>query len=84
MLRNYKIRIEYDGTAYHGWQRQMKDRTIQQEIERALSTMAAGRITLNGSGRTDAGVHAYGQVANFLYETELAPEAFAKCPCTSS
>jgi tRNA pseudouridine38-40 synthase len=78
MLKNFKILIEYDGTAYHGWQRQKKDRTIQQEIENALSTMTAGRVTLNGSGRTDAGVHALGQVANFHCEADLSEAVFQK------
>ena len=78
MLKNFKIIIEYDGTRYHGWQRQADDRTIQQEIENALSTMTAGRITLYGSGRTDAGVHAFGQVANFLCQTDLSAAVFQK------
>jgi tRNA pseudouridine38-40 synthase len=78
MLKNFKILIEYDGSNYHGWQRQKADRTIQQEIENALSTMTAGQVTLFGSGRTDAGVHACGQVANFLCETDLTPEVFLK------
>ena len=77
-MKNFKILIEYDGTAYHGWQRQKSDRTIQQEIEGALSTMTAGQVKLIGSGRTDAGVHACGQVANFLSQTDLAPEVFQK------
>ena len=75
---NFKIVIEYDGTAYHGWQRQKEDRTIQQEIEQALSTMTGKPLTLNGSGRTDAGVHALGQVANYRCETDLTPEIFLK------
>lgn len=78
MLKNFKILIEYDGTAYHGWQRQKKDRTIQQEIEQALFTMTAGQVTLIGSGRTDAGVHALGQVANFQCETNLTDAVFQK------
>jgi len=78
MLKNFKIIVEYDGTGYHGWQRQKADRTIQQEIEQALETMTAGQITLCGSGRTDAGVHAFGQTANFLCETDLSPEVFKK------
>ncbi len=77
-LSNFKIIIEYDGTAYHGWQRQKSDRSIQGEIEKALSTMTGGLVTLIGSGRTDAGVHALGQVANFLCETKLSPEVFQK------
>ena len=77
-LLNFKMIIEYDGTDYHGWQRQKEDRTIQQEIEQALSSMTTQRIILNGSGRTDAGVHAFGQVANFQSDTELSPEVFQK------
>ncbi|CAB1085430.1 tRNA pseudouridine(38-40) synthase (EC [Olavius algarvensis Delta 1 endosymbiont] len=75
---NFKIIIEYDGTHYHGWQRQKDDRTIQQEIENALSAMTAERVTLTGSGRTDAGVHAYGQVANFICDTGLSETVFQK------
>jgi len=78
MEKNFKIIIEYDGSAYHGWQRQKQDRTIQQEIETALLTMVGQRVVLHGSGRTDAGVHAYGQVANFCCETDLTPEIFQK------
>lgn len=77
-LSNFKLIIEYDGTGYHGWQRQKSDRSIQGEIEQALSTMTGGPVTLIGSGRTDAGVHALGQVANFLCETKLSPEVFQK------
>jgi tRNA pseudouridine38-40 synthase len=57
-LSNFKITVEYDGTAYHGWQRQKNNRTIQQEIEQALSTMTGEPVTLTGSGLTDAGVYA--------------------------
>ncbi len=78
MVKNFKLIIEYDGTRYHGWQRQKDDRTVQQEIEQALSTMTARQVTLNGSGRTDAGVHAFGQVANFRCETDLTQEIFQK------
>jgi tRNA pseudouridine38-40 synthase len=77
-LSNFKIIIEYDGTDYHGWQRQKSDRTIQQEIEGAISTMTSSRVALTGSGRTDAGVHAFGQVANFTCDTDFAPEVFQK------
>ncbi|HUV78765.1 MAG TPA: tRNA pseudouridine(38-40) synthase TruA [Desulfobacterales bacterium] len=75
-MQNFKIIIEYDGSAYHGWQRQATDRTIQGEIENALMTMTENRVTLIGSGRTDAGVHAYGQVANFRCNTSLGSEVF--------
>jgi tRNA pseudouridine38-40 synthase len=75
MTKNFKLIIEYDGSRYHGWQRQKEDRSIQGEIEKALKTITAGSVTLIGSGRTDAGVHAQGQVANFESNTRLEPEA---------
>ena len=64
-MRNLKIIIEYDGAAYHGWQRQPDDITIQQTLEEKISIITRERIRLTGSGRTDAGVHAVAQVANF-------------------
>jgi tRNA pseudouridine38-40 synthase len=76
MKQNYKLIIEYDGTRYHGWQRQAQDRTIQGTIESALKIMVKEEIALIGSGRTDAGVHALGQVANFRCAANLAPQAF--------
>ena len=78
MLKNFKITIEYDGSSYHGWQRQTSDRTIQGEIEKALMTMTGEKVALIGSGRTDAGVHAFGQVANFHCDTALSPGNFQK------
>jgi tRNA pseudouridine38-40 synthase len=78
MKQNFKLTIEYDGTGYHGWQRQKEDRSIQAEIETALSTMTRKKISLAGSGRTDAGVHALGQVATFSCDTLLSAEAFHK------
>ena len=77
-MKNFKIIIEYDGTRYHGWQRQKKDATIQGEIEDAIWTMSHNRVTLYGSGRTDAGVHARGQTANFHCDTDLKPEDFQR------
>ena len=74
MTKNFKITIEYDGTRYHGWQRQKNDRTIQEEIEKAVLAITGQNVSLTGSGRTDAGVHAYGQVANFKCETNLAAQ----------
>ena len=74
MIKNFKITIEYDGTRYHGWQRQKIDRTIQEEIEKAILTITGQKVSLTGSGRTDAGVHAYAQVANFKCETNLEPQ----------
>ena len=62
---NIKLTVEYDGTNYHGWQTQPNGPTIQAVLERALSLFFAESIRIIGSGRTDAGVHALGQVANF-------------------
>jgi len=78
MQKNIKLIIEYDGTAYNGWQRQKNGRTIQEEIEKALMLMTGRKVTLTGAGRTDAGVHSLGQVANFICDTRLEPEAFIK------
>lgn len=77
-MTNFKLTVEYDGTAYSGWQRQAEEPTVQAEIERALASMTRSSITLTGAGRTDAGVHALGQVANFHCDTRLGPEAFLK------
>lgn len=71
MVRNIKLLIAYDGTAYHGWQSQLNKPTIQETIEKALYTVMKQKINLTGSGRTDAGVHALGQVANFKADTRI-------------
>jgi len=76
MVKKFKITTEYDGTDYHGWQRQKSDRSIQGEIEKALAVMTLQNVALSASGRTDAGVHALGQVAHFACDTTLTPEAF--------
>ncbi|MBA3018876.1 MAG: tRNA pseudouridine(38-40) synthase TruA [Proteobacteria bacterium] len=78
MPKNFKITIEYDGSSYHGWQRQKNLSTIQGEIEKALMKMTGNKVSLTGSGRTDAGVHAFGQAANFNCNTALLPETFYK------
>lgn len=67
-MLKYKIVIEYEGTNYHGWQNQKDLKTIQGEIENALSKLAQKNINIYGASRTDAGVHAYGQVAHFQLE----------------
>ena len=64
-MSKYKIVIEYDGTDYVGWQRQKNGGSIQQAIEKAIFQLTNEKVTLFGSGRTDAGVHALGQVAHF-------------------
>ena len=78
MRKNFKLIIEYDGSSYHGWQRQKNRKTIQGEIEKAIMTITGKKIALTGSGRTDAGVHAFGQVANFYCDTEISPEVFQR------
>ena len=73
MLKNYKMTISYDGTRYDGWQKQKNtENTIQGKLETLLSRMAGTEISVHGSGRTDAGVHALGQTANFRMDTELS------------
>lgn len=63
--RNVRLLVAYDGTDFSGWQRQKEDRSVQEEIEKALLKVCKAPVALCGSGRTDAGVHAAGQVANF-------------------
>jgi tRNA pseudouridine38-40 synthase len=75
-MRNIKLVIEYDGTNYHGWQVQPNGLTIQEVIEEKIQTMTRARARLTGSGRTDAGVHALGQVANFRTASTIPVEGF--------
>src|SRR5215471_4859947 len=63
-MRNLKLTLAYDGTEFHGWQFQPDARTIQGELESALARLFNHEVSVHGSGRTDAGVHAQGQVAN--------------------
>jgi len=70
---NYKLLIQYDGTDFHGWQSQDGLRTVQGEIERALSLIEGKSVAVFGSGRTDAGVHAEGQVASVEIQREITP-----------
>ena len=72
--RNIRLLIAYDGSDYSGWQRQKNSPTIQGTLEDRLSVMTNSDITLHGAGRTDAGVHANGMVANFMTESPI--------PCT--
>jgi tRNA pseudouridine38-40 synthase len=64
-LMNFKLVLQYDGTDFSGWQKQPKLRTIQEELERALSKLFDDEIAVVAAGRTDAGVHAAGQVVSF-------------------
>ena len=79
MKRNYKLIISYDGTRYHGWERQPgKDMTIQGKLESVLNKMVASSgdtaVNLIGAGRTDAGVHARAMTANVFLETDMSEE----------
>ena len=69
--RNIKLTLEYDGENYHGWQRQPQVPTIQGTIEASLAEIVREKVNLIGSGRTDAGVHARGQVANFKTKSRI-------------
>lgn len=84
-MRNIKLTIEYDGTPYVGWQRQgpapsgagqRGQPSVQAEVERAVQEVTGRQIAVIGAGRTDAGVHALGQVANFKTDSRLAVERF--------
>ncbi|HEX9912498.1 MAG TPA: tRNA pseudouridine(38-40) synthase TruA [candidate division Zixibacteria bacterium] len=78
MTRNLKLKIEYDGTDFSGWQRQPDLRTVQGAIEDQLKKITQEVITLIGSGRTDVGVHALEQVANFKIESKLGLDSIFK------
>ncbi len=72
---NFKLLIEYDGTAFHGWQLQRRERTIQADLEAALRRVTTQqKVTVVGAGRTDAGVHARGQVASVRLDTTIPTE----------
>lgn len=86
-MANIRLTIEYEGTDYSGWQRQtrlqapgsrLQKKTIQGVLEKALSKITKEKIKIIGAGRTDAGVHALGQVANFKTNSKMIPEEFKK------
>ena len=85
---NYKLLIQYDGTDFHGWQIQEGQRTVQGELTRVLSLLEGANVQVFGSGRTDAGVHAEGQVASVQLSKPFEPEkkpGFSSCfsvPCS--
>lgn len=77
-MRFFKLTLAYDGTAYAGWQVQANANTVQAELERALCEVTGEQIRTVASGRTDAGVHAMGQVVSFASGTHLSAEVLAK------
>lgn len=77
-MPNIKLVLEYDGTAYHGWQRQINAPTVQGIIADKIHVVTKSKVNLIGAGRTDAGVHAVGQVASFRTEARLEPAAWQR------
>ncbi|MCL1901283.1 MAG: tRNA pseudouridine(38-40) synthase TruA [Endomicrobia bacterium] len=73
-MTNFKCAVEYDGTLFNGWSKQPGQRTIQEEIEKALNNILNSETNITCAGRTDKGVHALGQVINFETEREISPE----------
>ncbi|NLB41471.1 MAG: tRNA pseudouridine(38-40) synthase TruA [Clostridiales bacterium] len=76
-MKNIKLTIEYDGSRYAGWQRQENAMTVQQKLEEVLEKLCSKPVNLIGSGRTDSGVHARGQVANFKTNSTIPPQRFS-------
>jgi tRNA pseudouridine38-40 synthase len=72
-MQNFKAIVQYDGTEYQGWQIQANGRTVQGELTRVLSMLDSRDVSVHGSGRTDSGVHAEGQVASFWLERDWDP-----------
>lgn len=72
-MRNLKLTLSYDGTDFNGWQTQPGYRTVQETLEKAIEAVIGKKVFANASGRTDAGVHAVGQVINFYCDTRLKP-----------
>ena len=77
-MRYFKLTIAYDGTDFHGWQMQANKPTIQGEIVHVLQRLIQEKIILHGAGRTDAGVHALGQVASFRTQSPLSAQEFQR------
>ncbi len=76
-MRKIKLKIEYDGTNYHGWQIQKNAISVQEIIERAISRLLGNEIGIVGCSRTDVGVHAYGQIAHFSTDSTIPGDKFS-------
>ncbi len=78
IVKNVKLLLEYDGTEFFGWQKQQELRTVQGVIEHALGGIFHSPLQVFGAGRTDAGVHAWGQVCNFKVDSPLAADRIGR------
>ena len=76
-MRNIKLTIEYDGSLYHGWQSQVNATAVQDVVASAVRSLTGEQCKLTGSSRTDTGVHAQGQVANFFTESKIPADKFS-------
>src|SRR5262249_23477310 len=76
-MRSFKVTLEYDGTDFAGFQYQVGQRSVQGELERAIETLTSQQVRIHGAGRTDAGVHALGQVVGFRADTRIRTEKLA-------
>jgi tRNA pseudouridine38-40 synthase len=77
-MKRFLIKLAYDGTLFQGWQSQKKGRTVQQEVEKALTLIAKSNIPITAAGRTDAGVHALTQCAHFDFPIEMSADQLCK------
>lgn len=77
-MRRFKLTLEYEGTAYHGWQVQPHLPTIQGLLQETLARLAGGPVAVRGAGRTDAGVHALGQAADFAADLRMEPAGLCR------
>ena len=75
-MHRYQIKIEYDGTSFVGWQFQKNGLSVQEIIQQAIFKFSKEKITVTGSGRTDAGVHAVGQIAHFDLKKKIETKSF--------
>ena len=77
-MQRYKIKIEYEGTSFVGWQFQKNGQSIQEVLENAIFNFSKEKVVVTGAGRTDSGVHARAQVAHIFLDTEMSSEKIRK------
>ena len=73
-MPNYKITVEYDGTNFVGWQQQANGVSVQSSLQDSVFKLSGEKVVVYGAGRTDAGVHAYGQVASFTISKKISTD----------